>query len=461
MVVRNNETNRWERKGSIEEDLAVIGGALTEAQLIELDNIALRLNNGNSAAASALITDTDFTLNVDDTEARTLFQLEHNRAEAAVGRRLTRLADDADAGALEFAAMAGSKELIALTSLAYNSPSLIGTGLATAIVDGNRAEAWFEIRYRSNLLAGKQILGLPLTEEEQQQVNQNIDDGLAKRRYYESQVFGLYNSDVNSVTITTEEALEVYRMYTEHQRRILEYERRYGSGSTDNNQIAAANSDYQLGTAEHVQTFQAAIQPAYDGLWIEYGEDAITIDYRDIQVAAEEGSFLEGHRRDGWTLSDTAPEVNDLLIGRDGNDILDGCSGENWLYGGEGDDTYTLKGDGNSINHIIDNDGNNRLILNGSVVADAIEAGNGTWTSLDGRFSFTRNSPLTITDNQTGDTIIVADHQDGEYGIHLRENANLQRIYGKKIHGDLDPQDFAPVAIANSGGHALNWKTAA
>jgi hypothetical protein len=343
-----------------------------------------------------------------------------------------------------------SNERIALLSLAYNArsadkdspltphddrqfPSLLGPGLRNAINDGDRAEAWYQIRYLSNKEQTK---------------------GIAKRRYIESALFGLY--ETSSANATPDEALSIYRMYTDHQAKILAYEReqRYQEALVNAQREGAA-----IGVT--VSTLEQAFGPAYDQLMLEYGEDAITIDYRDIQVAAEEGSFLEGHRRDGWTLSDTAPEVNDLLIGRDGNDILDGCSGENWLYGGEGDDTYTLKGDGNSINHIIDNDGNNRLILNGSVVADAIEAGNGTWTSLDGRFSFTRNSPLTITDNQTGDTIIVADHQDGEYGIHLRENANLQRIYGKKIHGDLDPQDFAPVAIANSGGHALNWRTAA
>lgn len=66
----------------------------------------------------------------------------------------------------------GSNELIALTSLALNNPSLIGAGLKSALDTGGRAEAWHQIRYLSN--GGK-------------------DGGIATRRYSESELFGLYN----------------------------------------------------------------------------------------------------------------------------------------------------------------------------------------------------------------------------------------------------------------------------
>ena len=370
-----------------------------------------------------------------------------------------------------------SQELVALLSAQYSN--VYGDGLQEALTTIEdpyeaRAEAWFQLRHYSN---GGNTRG----------------DAIAKRRYIESELFGLYESSPENATL--EESLGIYRMYTERKERILAYENEFAHVISEANKDIAAierNSGISL---TNVGTLEQEFQPAAEQLLLEYGEDDIVIDYRDIQVADETGSFLEGSRRDGWTLSDTAPEVNDLLIGRDGNDsleggggndiliggggvdflyggegndvlrggddddvleggpgndklyggdgndILDGGSGENWLYGGEGDDTYTLNGDGSSINHIIDNEGNNRIILNGRIIADAIDAGDGTWRSLDGRYTYSRNSPLTITDNKTGDKVIINDHQDGEYGITLRDGwSDLQTTH--TIVGDLQWKDF-------------------
>src|SRR5579872_2581111 len=69
-----------------------------------------------------------------------------------------------------------SAERVALVSLAFNSPSLIGSNLVAAINSDNRAAAWYEIRYNSNSNSGAAA------------------SGVAKRRYYESQVFGLFDT---------------------------------------------------------------------------------------------------------------------------------------------------------------------------------------------------------------------------------------------------------------------------
>jgi GH24 family phage-related lysozyme (muramidase) len=70
-----------------------------------------------------------------------------------------------------FAGIPESPERAILASLAWNNAGkLLGNGLKTALQTGNRAEAWFEIRYNSN---GDKL------------------GGIAKRRYYESEVFGL------------------------------------------------------------------------------------------------------------------------------------------------------------------------------------------------------------------------------------------------------------------------------
>lgn len=67
----------------------------------------------------------------------------------------------------------GSNEGIALLSLYYNNPNLIGEGLKSAYMERNRFKMWFEIRYRSN--GGNSI-------------------GIAKRRFAESNIFGLFEN---------------------------------------------------------------------------------------------------------------------------------------------------------------------------------------------------------------------------------------------------------------------------
>src|SRR5690606_26224676 len=102
-----------------------------------------------------------------------------------------------------------SRERAALASMAYNGGTwvqnplpgepqgLIGPMLMTALSEGNRAEAWYQIRYQSN--GG---------------TNFNIKNGIATRRAYEASLFGLYESDSNTPTI--DESLGIYAMFTRH-----------------------------------------------------------------------------------------------------------------------------------------------------------------------------------------------------------------------------------------------------
>jgi len=71
----------------------------------------------------------------------------------------------------------GSNEYIALMSMTYNNPSLVGDGLKAHLRARNRFGAWYEIRYKSN--ADNEI-------------------GIAKRRFIESNEFGLFESDANN-----------------------------------------------------------------------------------------------------------------------------------------------------------------------------------------------------------------------------------------------------------------------
>ncbi len=118
------------------------------------------------------------------------------------------------AGVDVIASFESSKELTALLSLTYNSPTLIGSGLVRALRSGDRAEAWFQIRDYSN---GKKIRGL------------------AKRRFYEAHYFGLYNETSMSVA-----GQAVLAMYARRNSIIDPYESSLGSLVTD------ANRDYDL-----------------------------------------------------------------------------------------------------------------------------------------------------------------------------------------------------------------------
>ena len=131
-----------------------------------------------------------------------------------------------------YESLAHSWEKIALVSLTYNSPSLIGPGLRGALQAGDRAEAWFQIRHFSN---GKK------------------NRGLAKRRYLEASRFGLYNDPAR---ITLDEARAVMAMYARRKGRIDPYEAALGE------MIALANRDYGLTGDEAVGTLAESLAPA-------------------------------------------------------------------------------------------------------------------------------------------------------------------------------------------------------
>ena len=71
----------------------------------------------------------------------------------------------------------GSSEYIALMSMTYNNPSLVGDGLKAHLRAKNRFGAWYEIRYKSN---------------------GDNEIGIAKRRFIESNEFGLFESNANN-----------------------------------------------------------------------------------------------------------------------------------------------------------------------------------------------------------------------------------------------------------------------
>ncbi|MBI5556781.1 MAG: hypothetical protein HY885_04025 [Deltaproteobacteria bacterium] len=402
-----------------------------------------------------------------------------------------------------------SRERITLLSLAWNSPDLLGKGLGDAMVQGNRAEAWYEIRYHSN---GGEL---------------NLREGIAKRRYYEAQMFGLY-SDASQLTPTQqlEEAKSAFRMLELNRTKILEYEALYGvnpdGSSGQRNMIALANSEYNLPGDAAVDTLVEALIPAKNALLADLnannpGLNLSTSDYLSTDVYLDPGrvantgiydpnyknpGLIGSDRNDiligeggsdvikggagndilfgGNGITDTVSGESDWLEGGTGNDhlfgeggsdflygnenvdILEGGAGDDYLNGGAGDDTL-IGGDGIDTyvieggDTIVDS-GRNFIYYQGQILAGGFvrEEGTNTYRSLsDSNFTLTFNSPghlvLNGTDSVTfANQTSAADFESGDFGITLFDPAEVDRVLAGTAFDD-DTQGI--VFRTSTGSH--------
>ncbi|PWK30688.1 calcium-binding protein [Cupriavidus plantarum] len=372
---------------------------------------------------------------------------------------------------------ATSKELLVLASMTWNGgPGLLikSPSLRTAIQKGNRAEAWFQIRYETN---GGNSRG----------------PGIAKRRYVEAQLFGLYDDSGN---VSVGEAKQVYAMLTTHRAAILKYESEYGippdGTSALRNTIALANNDANLVALGTVQSLTEALTAARNAL-INWANTLIPaerkIDVNSFNAAAiytlgdglpgavnridasdsnGKGAGIEKNLLVGAIGADIllAGKGNDVLIGREGSDVLEGDEGDDQLYGGDdndvlkggtgadilyggqGDDLYIWNaGDGNDT--IIDEDGG-RLLINGEFYTFAggymsKEGSSNVWRDATGNVVLTHNSPWRLELPDGSVIQLGEDFDPSEWGITLGESAQSGRVYlgdqRAKIRGvevDLD-----------------------
>ncbi|MGH8654678.1 MAG: hypothetical protein ACREYE_22055 [Gammaproteobacteria bacterium] len=348
-----------------------------------------------------------------------------------------------------------SRERAVLLSMWYQSPGGGGesgyfrnrkgtiTNMVRALQEGNRAEAWYEIRYGSN---GDQA------------------PGIAKRRFAESEIFGLYE-DANDVE--AEEAKQVYRMLQAHRVKMLQYEGRYAA------QIAKANTEYDLSGPEGVDTLVVALDPAKSALVAVLNEQhpSLNLDadsYLSTNIYVDPGvdagqSFTEfdpNHTAHlnarEYDAEGQEKAVNNILIGEGGEDILDGGQGDDILLGGAGFDTYLYR-PGDSNDTIVDADGQGIVfhdaggsegLKTAAVVGLRNADGNGTYTSPDGRFTFTwsgvSGEVLVIT-LSGGGQIRVEDFHPGDFHIQLLDLPTEPPFHLPVI--ELDEQE-EPVAGA-------------
>ncbi len=254
-----------------------------------------------------------------------------------------------------------SREMEVIASLYWNGgKALLGSSLSAAIVSGNRAEAWYQIRYNSNKSK------LP---------------ALATRRFYEAQTFGLF---AVAGEPTLQGSLQAYQMLTQHRATIFGYEAQYGTdpdstannnGLVPNGQDAAANRIYSLTGQAQVQTLAALLGTAAAGY---SSAEQLVITSLQAEAPSVLSSLSTNFARptDIFIASATAPTanasngdsittagllesgVNHILVGTGsgqsltggfGNDVLVAEAGNETLVSGIGIDTIVAVGGSDEI----------------------------------------------------------------------------------------------------------------
>lgn len=412
-----------------------------------------------------------------------------------LGLGFTRQLDEAESDSLLRASMAEyelpatrlgmplSDERIALVSLAYNrgANNLIGIPASNvpehpvmdAIRNGDRAEAWYQIRY--NCWGSDRL-------DAQHPHPQSNEAGLRKRRYAEAQIFGLYDDPQN---VTAEESRSVYRTLQLHRDEIDRVERQFGvtldGTQAVRDRVAQANRDYPVLIAEYgsIPSIADALSPAritllqdlraqHPGLSdrlkdLDFNagnvfmdplrglndsnavqlafsrenrtQSAIRREQRNStteQISAEHSAVLDSRRMRG------AEEVagkdlligdggHDLLRGQLGDDILIGGQGRDRLEGGHGFDSYVVGG-GDTV---FDSDGRGELHWGTQQLVGGVRAEHdapGTYHSEDGRFLYRLESEtLSITDKRaansaSGEAAVIENFQNGNLGIYLSDS---------------------------------------
>ncbi|MEO1244024.1 MAG: calcium-binding protein, partial [Pseudomonadota bacterium] len=288
---------------------------LTNANIINLADVSL--NGAPGAFGSTLQRAAVQSLSLNDAQATRMLDvmvkgdLNLVHIEGPVGSY--GYEDGLDYRLAEEGVPAYSTERAALLSVYYNAPSLIGPGVQNSILNDDRPQLWYEIRYNHN------------------QFNNN---GLQNRRAEESDLIGLVSqaakTDPAANILEFAHALDIiYNADDRLGRRILT----------------------RIEERDALDDLQAAIEPELQALLDYYvlqplgANSAPTIDYvqadqNNISEQINAGSTASAGVPGGKGAADT---VN-LILGEGGNDLILGLGAADYLYGGDGDDT--IYGDG-------------------------------------------------------------------------------------------------------------------
>ncbi len=286
-----------------------------------------------------------------------------------------------------------SRERLAFLSMAYNN--VVGAGqsptLRSAVINGDRAEAWFQIRYDSNGGASRGI-------------------GIAKRRILESELFSLHK---NPTSVTESEARDVFAMVQRHHDFILTEELIWASTfSNGKTALQLAQTDY-ISLLPHIldgsiNDLQENLTPARDKivalLNTEFSLALNAADFKPFSIYTTAASnttltdLLDARRDDSSELLS-----KNILIGNEkgntieagaGADVIWGGAGADTLKGGTGTDTYVFKS-GDGKDSITDSDGLGTIKFAGISLTGAGAAnymmvgGQGQWSVNSGQTIYT------------------------------------------------------------------------
>lgn len=369
-----------------------------------------------------------------------------------------------------------SEERVAVVSLTYNrgEGALMGNParnipehpIMGAIRDGDRAEAWFQLRYNCWGSADAQFEG-----------------GLRKRRFAEAQVFGLYD---NLDNVSPQEAQSVVRMYALHRNEIDRVELGYGVSidgePARRNRISEANRDYSALVDQYgnIPNISDALEPARRALLGNLREENPALEERFApenfsmgRIFADPGRDLRhdtsveqdiaamrnqrnppraatiesvGREQRNSTTEDLdsahaalvdsqrmtrrrdprEADSNNLLLGNGGDDTLRGGRGDDVLLGGTGRDRLE-GGQGRDLyvtdvgDTIVDADGVGEVRMGGQLVTGGrlVEGQTDLYRSEDGRFTFRMEEEGLRVINASGAEVRIENFRSGSLGITL------------------------------------------
>ncbi len=311
--------------------------------------------------------------------------------------------------------MPESFEKVALVSITYNrGAGAVNSKMVdflTAIDNGDRAEAWYQIRYNAQT-------AIP-----------EFQHGIANRRYAEAETFGLYDRE----NISLAEAKSVLQVFTKHKSDIETYETNF-----------PVPSDSEHGGVTGIEDYKGEFEPAkavvVDALGIQ-GEVSLDdidllIDYIPEGSGGEEGTeLLEGDGGIDVMLGGAGNDTlegnseNNILEGGAGNDTLEGGAGNDQLQGGEGNDTYAFSG---SYDHdtIEDSDGVGSIVIDGTTIDGqaTLDTTTGQWVLDDHPNYYLTASGEDMVLHKTGDTsntVTIKDFETGEDRLGNENNFYL------------------------------------
>lgn len=288
-----------------------------------------------------------------------------------------------------------------LYSLNYNTSSLIGKKLITAISKNDWAEAWFEIRYNSNANNAP---------------GQN-KDGITDRRISESNSFGKMCKNISD----EQNYKNLYKMYRNHRLDIEAYEKTWKRYFSEKN--ANANG------------IEKQLSDAYKFLIKRYAYGNKTIKWDQIYVGGAENNWIvQIGDGDCLVLSDAG---DDTVYAWSGNDIISTGTGDDNLHGREGCDILSPGTGNNEIDCGTDNNRDIVYINNDATGVDTIinVTGKDTLTCAGG-FDMTRGA------QQVGGDVILFGNRGN-------------KIILKNVHLPSDDSDSGDVPAPDGGSATM------